>query len=82
MPIKPNAKTLKIKEQIIDDPASGLKFQFEVIEGSNEPFRMNVFGDLPYGNRKIFFNADGKEGGGETYLGQEPCAASWLKEVK
>ncbi len=35
MAIKPDASNLKIKEQIIEDPVTGLVFQFVVVPGSN-----------------------------------------------
>ena len=39
MAIKPDAGILKIKEQIIEDPVTGLSFQFAVVPGSSAPFR-------------------------------------------
>ena len=80
MAIKPDAENLTIKEQIIEDPVSGLSFQFSVIEGSDSPFRLRVFGGLPNGNREFVFDKKGiRTGAGSTIGGI--CRPSWLSEV-
>lgn len=78
MPIKPNAAKCAIKEQIIEDSASGLTLMFECGKGGA---RLVIVGKaLPHGNREILFDQDGKEAGAGTLVGnfRRP---SWLKEV-
>lgn len=81
MAVKPNAQICTIKEQIIDDPVSGLTLQFEFKPDSDAPFRLRIFGDLPHGNREILFNKEGVEAGAGTSL-TGACRPSWLKEVR
>ena len=81
MPLKPNARDWTIKEQILEDPASGLTIQFERVDSdSDAPFHLRLFGDLPYGNREIIFGPDGTEVGAGTHLGgcHKPA---WLTDV-
>ena len=80
MTVKPNASNFMIKEQIINDPVSGLTFQFEHKPNSDAPYRLKIFGDLPYGNREILFDSNGNEAGAGTSL-QSACSASWIREV-
>lgn len=80
MSIKPDANTLKIKEQIIVDPVTGLVFQFVVVPGSSALYRLRVFGDLPHRNREFLFDKDGAEAGAGAAL-SGPCRPSWLQEV-
>ena len=78
MPIKPNGGKCSIREQIIEDLASGLTLLFENTNGRS---RMVIAGkNLPYGNREILFDEDGREVGAGTAVGgfRRP---SWLKEV-
>ena len=78
MPIKPNGLLCKIREQIVEDLASGLILQFELTDGKT---RLVIAGkSLPFGNREILFDADGKEAAAGTLLG-EFRRPSWLKEV-
>lgn len=78
MPIKPNGTTCSIKEQIIEDLASGLILQFECMQGRT---RLVIAGRaLPFGNREIIFDADGRESAAGTLVG-EFRRPSWLKEV-
>ena len=77
MSVKPAAKTWTVREQVIEDPVSGLTFQFETKEGSDAPFRLRIYGDLPLGNREILFNAEGEEAGAGTAL-TGLCRATWL----
>lgn len=78
MSLKPNGKPWTIREQIIDDPASGLTLQFEVMP-DGEP-RLRLFGEsLPFGNREIIFDTAGAEAGGGTYTGL--CKPAWLQPV-
>lgn len=78
MPIKPNAALCKVREQIVEDDASGLILQFECIDGRT---RLVIAGaSLPYGNREILFDAEGREAAAGTLTGsfRRP---SWLKGV-
>ena len=78
MTLKPNAQKVTLLEQIIDDPVSGLSFQFEARPDGNSVMR--VCGDLPFGNREFFFNAKGEEAGaGVALVGS--CKPTWIKEV-
>ena len=81
MALKPNGGVCSIREQIIEDSVSGLTFQFVHKDGSDAPYRLYVFGNLPHGNREILFNADGAEAGAGTALG-DVCRPTWLREVK
>lgn len=78
MSLKPNAKDWTIKEQIVEDPASGLTFQFE--QDPSGCLRLRIFGDLPYGNREIIFSPEGIETGAGTLLGgcHKPA---WLTDL-
>lgn len=80
MAVKPNAKDWKIKEQIIEDPVSGLTFQFVTNHESSAPYALRIYGNLPYGNREIIFDKNGGEAGGGSYPGGV-CRPSWLKEA-
>jgi hypothetical protein len=78
MPIKPNGNLCHVREQIIEDAASGLTLQFECSEGRT---RLVIFGAaLPYGNREILFDSEGREAAAGTLLG-EFRRPSWLKGV-
>ena len=79
--MKPNGEICKIREQIIDDPATGLTFQFVSMPGSDAPVRLRIFGDLPYGNREILFGPSGEEAGAGTLI-VGSCSPSWLREVE
>jgi len=81
MSIKNDARSWSIKEQVFDDPTTGLTLQFEVVEDDAEsPFRLRIFGDLPFGNREILFSADGKRSGAGTFLAGL-CKPTWLTPV-
>ena len=81
MALKPNSSVCLIREQIIEDQVSGLAFQFIHKPGSDAPFRLQIFGNLPHGNREILFDADGVEVGAGTTLA-DSCRPSWIREVK
>lgn len=81
MAVKPNGSFCAIREQIIEDPVSGLTLQFVHKPGTDAPYRLQIFGDLPYGNREILFNEDGAEAGAGTALAGA-CRPSWLREVQ
>jgi hypothetical protein len=76
MPIKPNGSLCAIKEQIVEDLASGLVLQFEC-----QKTRLVIAGrSLPFGNREIIFDHEGREAAAGTLVG-EFRRPSWLKEV-
>jgi hypothetical protein len=78
MPVKPNGSLCQVREQIIEDEASGLTLQFECLEGR---MRLLIAGKLlPFGNREIHFDHEGCEAGAGTLVG-EFRRPSWLKEV-
>ena len=57
--LKPNAKTLKIKEQFINDGVTGLLLIFRVTP-DGEP-RLHLIGSiLPFRNRDFQFNKGGE----------------------
>ena len=72
------AKRWSIQEQIIEDPVSGLTFQFEVMPKGDA--RLRVYGDLPFGNREFIFDSDGREAGAGTAI-SGLCRASPLRLV-
>jgi hypothetical protein len=56
--LKPNASIVKIREQFIDDPVTGLTLIFRVT--SIGEGRLHIIGDcLPFGNRDFQFDVDG-----------------------
>jgi hypothetical protein len=78
MPVKPNGSLCSIREQIVEDVATGLILQFECVEGRA---RLVIAGEkLPFGNREILFDQDGRESASGTLLGvfRRP---SWLKRI-
>jgi len=81
MAVKPAGALCAIREQIIEDPMSGLTLQFAFMKGSDAPIRLRIFGNLPYGNREILFDENGVEAGAGTAL-TGTCRPHWLKEVK
>lgn len=74
--LKENSKEICIKEQVLFEDASGLTLEFVSVENDEKfPYRIRIYGDiLPYGNREIFINKDGKIDGGGTYLGGAPVS--------
>jgi hypothetical protein len=78
MPVKPNGSLCGIREQIVEDPASGLVLQFECDNGRT---RLVIAGQsLAFGNREILFDSDGKEAAAGTLVG-DFRRPSWLKSV-
>ena len=80
MAVKPDGSVCSIKEQIIEDPVSGLTLQFVSMPGSDAPARLRITGAISQGTREILFDAEGKEAGAGTAL-TGSCRLSWLKEV-
>ncbi len=71
-----------IQEQTVEDPVTGLTFQFETLPGSDAPFRLRVFGKtLPHGNREILFDKDGVEAGGGVCV-SGLCRPAWLQQTE
>ena len=79
MPIKPNAVSWTVLEQIVEDSASGITLQFAVTSAGE--FRLTVCSDtLPFANRDFVFGADGRlEGTGTGTEG--PCPPGWLNAI-
>ena len=78
MPVKPNGVVCGIREQIVEDHASGLTLLFECDKGRA---RLVLVGKaLPFGNREIIFDTDGKEAAAGTLVGKFR-RPSWLKSV-
>ena len=71
--LKENSKDLKIKEQVLLEDASGLTLEFVVTEDEKFPYCIRIYGEiLPFGNRVIYIDKDGKIDGAGTYLGEPP----------
>ncbi|HYX67279.1 MAG TPA: hypothetical protein VE935_23915 [Burkholderiales bacterium] len=77
MPLKPNGSLCQVREQIIEDMASGLILQFECREGRT---RLVIAGTLSRGQREILFDDQGREVAAGTLVG-EYRRPSWLKPV-
>jgi hypothetical protein len=78
MPLKPNGALCRVREQIIEDAASGLTLQFECDDGR---LRLVLAGTaLTVGNREILFDEQGREAGAGTLVG-EFRRPHWLKPV-
>lgn len=75
MAVRPGARAWTVREQSVDDPASGLSFMFETVGDGTA--RLHVYGDLPFGNRTIALDVEGEEageGGARTGL----CRPTWM----
>ena len=80
MAIKPGARDLKIAEQIIEDPVTGICFQFIVVDSTNAPYRLRIFGITPGNTREMLFDANGHEAGaGTDFTGTR--RPTWIKEA-
>jgi hypothetical protein len=78
MPLKPNGALCRVREQIIEDAATGLILQFECDDGR---LRIVLAGRaLTAGNREILFDEQGREAGAGTLVG-EFRRPNWLKRV-
>ncbi len=81
MAVKPHGEVCSIREQIIEDPVTGLTIQFAYMPGSDAPFRLRLFGkSLPHGNREILFDPTGAEAGAGVAT-MDACRPTWLREV-
>jgi hypothetical protein len=70
--LKQNAKTLYIKEQIINDLVTGLTLIFRVTPSGEA--RLHLSGDvLPFGNRDFQFDKYGNEAGAGVGLCPNSC---------
>jgi hypothetical protein len=79
MATKENGVLCQMREQIIDDPVTGLVIQFEAVPGGE--FRLRLYGEmLPHGNREYQFDADGNEVGAGTQVGVF-CRPAWLTKI-
>jgi hypothetical protein len=79
MPVRPNGKMWSIREQIIEDPASGLTLQFEIREDGRP--QLLIFGEsLPFGNREILFDHQGIETAGGSFAGTSRPA--WVGPIE
>lgn len=68
-------KDWTIKQQIVEDVATGITLQFEVAPNGTK--RLRLFGDLPFGNREIIFDQEGNEAGSGTLL-TGLCKPTWF----
>ena len=79
MPLKPNGALCQVREQIIEDAASGLTLQFECDDGR---LRLVIAGKvLARGNRELLFDEEGREAAAGTLIG-EFRRPNWLKSAK
>ena len=79
MATKPDWKPWSVREQIVEDAASGLTIQFEVYPDGSP--RLRIFGDcIPFGNREIVFDSNGEEAGAGTFT-SGLCRPAWLDRV-
>jgi len=65
--LKSNAKTVKIKEQVINDAVTGLMLIFRVTDSGEARLHL-ISSTLPFGNRDFQFSEDGKLAGTGTGL--------------
>ncbi len=76
---KPQGRAGTVKEQIIEDPVTGLTLQFCVDDKGYT--KLVMLGDLPMGNREHIFYPDGRLMGSGTHITQCPTP-SWISLVK
>lgn len=80
--VKDGAQDWTVKEQIIEDPVTGLTIQFERIPGVDATFRLRIFGDiLEFGNRELIFDVEGKMVAAGTHT-TGGCKPTWLTEIE
>jgi hypothetical protein len=79
---KPAGARFPVKEQILDDPVTGITFQFFAVPGNEEgPFRLRIFGNVPHVDHEFIFDRDGVIRGRETML-MRRHKPTWLTQVK
>lgn len=79
MAVKPNGRLLVIREQIIEDAASGLTLQFEVRDNGHSVLK--VFGPMCREHREIVFEHSGGVGTTDT-VADQTLRPSWLSIAK
>ena len=78
MAVKPEGRLLAIREQIVEDKASGLTLQFELRPDGHGVLRIS--GPLPHGGREFVFGHSGAiESSGATTT--DHARVSWLRSV-
>lgn len=72
--LDPDPRDWIVKEQILQDPVSGLTLQFEVIETDpgDRAYQLSVFGNFPLGNHEFIFDSEGQQTGAGTALRDAP----------
>jgi len=76
MSLKPDGKLWTIKEQIIEDPVTGLTLQFEVVPDGE--LRLRIYGkSLAFGNREFHFDQNGERVGAGVFVSGQ-CRPAWL----
>jgi len=79
MSLKLNGVDWAIKEQILEDPVTGLTFQFEVTPNGKQHLR--IYGEcLEYGNRDFVFDNGLNVGAGTSVSGV--CKPAWLTDTE
>lgn len=79
MSLKPDAADWTIKEQVIEDPVSGLSIQFEVTPDGERHLRLYGKG-LEFGHRDFVFSRDGTMAGAGTAVAGL-CRPAWLTSI-
>ena len=81
MAIKPAAATWSVKEQIVEDLASGLLLRFSVCGFSHSPYRLTIVDKVRGQTLEFLFDDKGKKIGASTIM-SGPQELNWLKVVK
>ena len=77
--VKPGGYDWTVKEQIIEDPSSGITLQFEVTPDGRRILR--ILGDaMPHGNQEIVFDVDGVRCWTRVAVRDKP-RATWLRRL-
>ena len=76
---KPNGGTIVLREQIIEDPVTGITFKVERTASGEGWLRLH--GNIEFGNRDLMFDAEGRLVGTGTGLCRScPSSnSSWLR---
>jgi hypothetical protein len=82
MAAKPNGTRFAVGEQIFDDRITGISFQFfaepRVLTA---PFRLRLFGNVPYSDHEFVFDADGIIRDRSVVFSSRR-RPSWLRDLK